>query len=380
MTQTTSQWSSVLNNWAAQMVDSTLQRYTLRDARWHYEHGLLVMAILQAGISINEERYMQFASQWVDHFVQADGGIRTYQIEEFNLDQINAGKLLFHVYHQTGQKRYRQALHLLREQLNKQPRTHAGGFWHKQIYPYQMWLDGLYMAGPFYAEYAQAFAEPAGFDDVTQQILLAEMKMRDPQTGLLYHAWDESKEQRWADPVTGCSPHFWGRGMGWYTMALVDVLDFLPDDHPRRSDLIAILARLVEAVARVQDQATGLWYQILDQAERAGNYLESSASSMFVYAIAKGARQGYLANGALQIARRGFQGLVEKFVSTDEQGLSNLNGTCGVAGLGGNPYRDGSFEYYVSEPVVANDYKGLGAFILAAVEIEHASANKHSAI
>jgi unsaturated rhamnogalacturonyl hydrolase len=379
MTLTTSQLPPALNHWAARMADSALQRYTLREARWHYEHGLLVMAIHRAGISTLEERFTRFALKWADHFVQSDGGIRTHQIEEFNLDQINAGKLLFIAYRNTGEARYRRALQQLREQLNRQPRTQAGGFWHKQIYPYQMWLDGLYMAGPFYAEYAQTFDEPAGFDDVTHQLILAEAKMRDPHTGLLYHAWDESREQRWANPKTGCSPHFWGRGMGWYAMALADVLDFLPDDHPHRPDLVTSLARLVEAVARVQDRATGLWYQILDQAERAGNYLESSASGMFVYAIAKGVRKGYLADGAMQVARRGFHGLVTKFVSIDDQGLSNFAGACSVAGLGGNPYRDGSFDYYVSEPVVTNDFKGLGAFILAAVEIESAGAKDRSA-
>jgi unsaturated rhamnogalacturonyl hydrolase len=352
------------------MVDTVIGRYDLQNAPWHYEHGLQTQAIAAVGQSIGEEHYLAFAQAWADVFVQADGGIRTYRREEFNLDQINPGKVLFPLYERTGEERYALALQLLRSQLSDQPRTPSRGFWHKQIYPNQMWLDGIYMAGPFYAEYGRVFGEAAAFDDVAHQILLIEAHTRQPQTGLLYHAWDEARAQPWADPHTGCSPHFWGRAMGWYGMALVDVLDHFPATHPQRSLIVAVLERFAQAVVRVQDSATGLWWQILDQPERPGNYLEASASAMFVYALAKGVRKGLLPLELLSAARRGYHGLLENLIRVDSQGKLTLEGICRSAGLGGNPYRDGSFEYYISEPIVADDPKGVGAFILAALEIE----------
>jgi len=364
-----------LNTWSVRMVESTLQRYTLSDAQWHYEHGLQVMAIQKAAEATGETRYMRFVSDWIDHFVQADGTIRTYRVEEYNIDQINAGKLLFGALERTGDERYRKALDLLREQMRTQPRNNSNGFWHKQIYPYQMWLDGIYMAGPFLAEYACRFDEPATFDDIVHQILLIEQRTRDDKTGLLYHAWDESKQQRWCDPLTGRSQYFWGRGVGWFVMAIVDVLDFLPREHAHRRDLIAILDQTAAALVKVQDEATGLWYQILDLPDREGNYLEASASAMFVYAFAKAVHEGYLAPDYLLSARRGYHGMLQNLIKIDSQGLLMLENVCGGAGLGGEPYRDGSFKYYVTEKIIPNDPKGVGPFILAALEMERAGIN-----
>jgi unsaturated rhamnogalacturonyl hydrolase len=233
-----------------------------------------------------------------------------------------------------------------------------------------MWLDGIYMGCPFYAEFAATFDEPAAFDDIAFQIITIEKHTRDPRTGLLYHAWDESCQQRWANPVTGCSPHFWGRAMGWYVMALVDVLDHFPPEHAARQEFLTILQRTLSAVACVQDESTGLWWQVLDQGNRLGNYLEASGTCMIVYAIAKGVRNGYLDESWLPIAARGFEGLLNHLVTVDDEGQINLHGICSSAGLGGNPYRDGSFEYYVSEPIATNDLHGVGAFILAAIEME----------
>jgi unsaturated rhamnogalacturonyl hydrolase len=200
--------------------------------------------------------------------------------------------------------------------------------------------------------------------------MLAESHTRDPKTGLLYHGWDESRSQKWADPETGCSPNFWGRAMGWYAMAIPDVLDHLPEDHPERERIIEIFGNMIGALSAVQDRSTGLWYQVLDQGGRQGNYLEASASCMFVYAMAKGGRKGYLDGEYLDVAKRGYRGILEHFVGVDGQGSVNLEQVCSVAGLGGEPYRDGSFEYYVSEKIVTNDYKGVGPFILASVEME----------
>jgi unsaturated rhamnogalacturonyl hydrolase len=228
------------------------------------------------------------------------------------------------------------------------------------------------MAAPFYAAFARTFDEPSAFDDIAHQIILIEQHTRDPNTGLLYHAWDASTQQRWANQETGCSPHFWGRAMGWYAMALVDVLDEFPVEHPRRAEIVAILGRLAAAVTQVQDATSGLWYQVLDQGARAGNYLEASASCMFVYALARGARQGYLPADYLAAARQGYEGIVRDLITVDSQGLVTLERVCAVAGLGGDPYRDGSFAYYVGERVAANDYKGVGPFILASLELERA--------
>ena len=372
MKQIASQPPPVLNTWSIRMVESALQRYTLNDALWHYEHGLLVLAIQKVGAVTGEAHYQRFVLDWLDQFVQADGGIRTYRVDEYNLDQINAGRLLFGAYELTGEERYHKALDLLHEQLRTQPRTHSNGFWHKKIYPNQMWLDGIYMAGPFLAEYARRFDELIAFKEVAHQICLIAEHTRDEKSGLLYHAWDESKTQRWADPLTGCSPHFWGRGIGWYVMAIVDVLDHFPSQQARRPDLIAVLNQIADALVKVQDETSGLWYQIMDLPDRAGNYLEASASAMFVYAFAKGVRGGYLPQDYLISARRGYHGLLRNLIKVDSQGLLTLEGTCGGAGLGGEPYRDGSFEYYVSEKIIPNDPKGVGPFILAALEMEFA--------
>lgn len=356
------------------MVNSILFQYPLSRAVWHYEHGLMVSAIAEAGRALGESHFTQFAQDWVDSFVTVDGSIRTYDVDEFNLDQVNPGKLLFQVYKTTGEQRYRKALEKIHSQLQDQPRTKSGGFWHKKIYPYQMWLDGIYMAAPFYAQYAATFAEPAAFDDITHQIILCEEHTRDPQTGLLYHAWDESKSQKWANPVTGCSPNFWGRAIGWYVMALVDVLDFLPPDHKNHAAVLDILQRLAQALIHYQDAGSGLWCQVVDAAGRPGNYSESSVSAMLAYGFAKAARKGWLGSETLLSAQRAYRGLLENQIKVDASGLISLENICSVGGLGGNPYRDGSYEYYISETIATNDFKGAGPFVLAALEMETSGA------
>jgi len=306
----------------------------------------------------------------MDHFVNDDGSIRTYSRDEYNIDNILPGRNLLFLYKVTGQEKYRKAGALLREQLKTHPRTSEGGFWHKKIYPSQMWLDGLYMGEPFYAEYAATFHEENAFNDIAKQFILMERHSRDNKTGLLFHGWDESRKQRWSNPQTGRSPNFWARAIGWYAMALVDTLDYFPRNHPQRAELIAILNRLARAIAKYQEPQSGLWYQVVDKGDAKGNYLESSAACMFVYALAKGVRKGYLPANYMQVAERGYRGILREFVKTDAGGQTNLEGTVSVGGLGGNPYRDGSYEYYLSEKVIANDPKGVGALLLAATEME----------
>ena len=371
------------------MADSTIARFPALAEEWNYQWGLVLKGFEQVWRATGDERYFAYIQHNIDRFVRTDGTIRGYRLDEYNVDRLNTGKVLFALYEKTRDAKYKRALDLLRLQLDTQPRTKSGGFWHKRIYPDQMWLDGIYMADAFYAQYAHTFpllsvtgdysprgeAERGGrgggaFDDIAHQIVLIEQHTRDPVTGLLYHAWDESKQQPWANPVTGCSPHFWGRAMGWYGMAIVDILDFLRRDHPQRDAIIAILNRMFDALVRVQDARTGVWYQVLDQGARAGNYLESSASCMFVYAIVKGVRHNYLPKEDLAIAQRAYDGIIKQFVEVDRVGQVHLKGTCRSAGLGGTPYRDGSFEYYIGEPIATDNHHGVGAFILASDEIE----------
>jgi unsaturated rhamnogalacturonyl hydrolase len=339
-------------------------------SRWTYDHGLVLIGIERVYTTTNDKQYLDFIQHQIDHFIADDGSIRTYKLDDYNIDNILPGRNLLFLYKATGQEKYRKAAALLRDQLKTHPRTSEGGFWHKKIYPSQMWLDGLFMGEPFYAEYAATFHEDAAFDDIAKQFILMERHARDEKTGLLYHGWDESRKQRWSNPETGRSPNFWGRAMGWYGMALVETLDYFPKKHPQRAELIAILNRVARAVAKYQDPRSGLWYQVLDRAGDKGNYLESSASCMFVYALAKGVRNGYLPASYMKTARDGYRGIRKEFVRYDANGRLNLEGTVSVAGLGGNPYRDGSYEYYLSEKVVTNDPKGIGAFLLAATEME----------
>lgn len=357
------------------MARSVMKRYAPEQVQWHYEHGLVLQAIWSVAESINDSEMRDWVIMMYDTKIREDGAIISYRDDEFNLDQINPGKALFDLYAATGKEKYRIAIETLRDQLRQHPRTGTGGFWHKKIYPWQMWLDGLYMQGPFYARYAAEFGTREDFADVVNQFVLVEKHARDSATGLMYHAWDESGKQLWANPETGCSPHFWGRAMGWYCMALLDTLLWIPGDSAHddlTAPLIAIARRLVPAVLSCQDSESGLWFQVLDQPKRERNYLESSASSMFVNFLFRAARAGYADDPGkvLAAAQRGFESLVRSKVEEDADGNLHLSGICSVAGLGGNPYRDGSFEYYVKEAIVTDDFKGVGPFILASLESE----------
>jgi unsaturated rhamnogalacturonyl hydrolase len=365
--------------WSERMAKTMLTVHrdsiTVKDgkpATWDYEQGLLLLAMERLWHRTGDGAYFRYIQKNIDSFVDEKGTIRTYALDEFNLDNVTPGRALLLLHTETGRPKYRLAAEKLREQLRKQPRLKEGGFWHKQRYPAQMWLDGLYMAQPFLAEYAQLFGEPATFDDVINQFVWMEKNTRDPKTGLLLHAYDESRQQRWADPKTGRSPNFWGRSIGWYAMALLDVLDYVPQNHPRRGELVQIFQRLAPAILNVQDKKTGGWYQLLTLPNEKGNYLESSATAMFVYALAKGHRLGLLDARALAAARRGHQYLTSEAAETDEAGLVHLTKTVSVGGLGGTPYRDGSVGYYLSEPQRRDDLKGVAPFILASIELEMA--------
>ncbi|KAJ7247373.1 hypothetical protein O6H91_20G033400 [Diphasiastrum complanatum] len=337
---------------------------------WNYERGTLLYGIQRMWVATSDVKYFQFLQNRTDDFLTDNGSIPTYKPQDYTLDSIRSGVNLLFLYKYTQMEKYRIAATLLREQLRSQPRTHQGGYWHKLIYPWQMWLDGLFMAEPFRAEYALLFNETYDeLNDIAMQFIWMEENSRDNKTGLLYHGWDESRLQAWANPITGTSSVFWGRALGWYAMALVDVLDFFPLDHPKRDDLVHILQRLALAVAKVQDPDSTVWWQVLDQGGRQGNYLESSVSCMFVYALAKGVHKGYLLPHYLVIARIGYEGIKAQFIQLGLDGGVSLTHTVATGGLGGTPYRNGTYEYYISEKVVTNDPKGIGPFLLASLEL-----------
>ncbi len=343
-----------------------------KPARWDYEQGLILKALERVWMRTGDPKYFNYIKKDMDLYVKEDGSISSYKYNDFNIDNIPSGRALLTLAQQSlkGRETYRKAADLLWKQLENQPRTKEGGYWHKQRYPYQMWLDGLFMGEPFAAEYSKVFNHPEHFDDIFLQFQLIEKYAVDKKTGLIYHAYDESRKQAWADKKTGLSPHFWGRAVGWYAMALVDVLDYFPENHPKRKELVYYIQRLAPVVAKYQDQKSGVWYQILDLPNREGNYLEASVSTMFVYFLAKASRLDYISNEYAAVAKRGYQGVLNEFVEKEKDGTISLNKTVSVGGLGGTPYRDGSFEYYMSEPLRKNDLKGVGPFIFASVEME----------
>ncbi|MBF04070.1 MAG: glycosyl hydrolase family 88 [Flavobacterium sp.] len=339
-----------------------------KEPKWDYVHGLVLSSFEKLYEKTKDKKYYDYIKGYADATIDSSGVIASYKYENFNIDMIEAGNILFNLYDTTQEEKYLKALQLLRKQLSEHPRTTEGGFWHKKRYPSQMWLDGLYMAEPFYAHYTTKFENGANLEDVAKQFELIQKHAYDSKTGLLYHGWDESKKMDWANKETGTSPNFWSRSLGWYAMALVDALDYFPENNPKRKELIAYLNQLATALAK-QQHPSGLWYQVTNLGDKEGNYLEASGSAMFAYAFAKGANKGYLPIEYKTKANKAFDGLTEKLVKVSEKGEISITQACAVAGLGGNPYRDGSYEYYINEKKKDNDPKATGPFILAAIEL-----------
>ena len=342
--------------------------------KWNYTTGLELKAMLDVYCHSerSEESLLDYVDSWYDAIIDSTGRICKYRKENWSLDHICPGRTLFQLYDLTGKEKYRAAMDPLYSQLRGQPRTPEGGFWHKFVYPNQMWLDGLYMAEPFYAEYTNRFVtdsleRDANYRDIVLQFTLAYDKCLDPSTGLLRHAWDSSHKMFWCDPDTGRSAHAWGRAMGWYSMALVDVAELLPEGSEYKDSLIGLLGICCASLPLYADLSSGMWYQVLDRPYGEGNYLEASCSAMFVYAWLKAARLGYVSG--LEGARMAYESLLSTFV-TVEDGLVNLNRCCEVAGLGGKGARSGDYEYYINERVRSNDPKGIGPLIWAALEYE----------
>lgn len=350
--------------------------------KWNYTHGLELQSMIQAAEQHPEisDLVWDYTMTYCDTIINADGSINKYKKSNYTLDHINPGKFLFYVYDKTGDARYKTAMDSLYSQLQSHPRTEEGGFWHKNAYPHQMWLDGIYMEAPFYAQYAQRYLtgdeQSAAYADIVNQFTVIARHTYDSANGLYRHAWDESREMEWSDKVTGQAPHVWGRALGWYCMALVDVLEFLPADYAGRDSLTSILVPLAGNLRKIQDAETGAWYQVLDQGNREGNYLETSCTAMFAYTFMKGALNGNLPQEYYNYGIEAYEGLNKNFIREDEDGTISLTRVCGVAGLGGNPYRDGSFDYYVNEIIRDNDPKGVGPYIMASLIVEKQNSAK----
>lgn len=366
--------------WSVRMVESEMSRRPTYTNSWGYVEGTFLKSVEELWRTTNESKYFQYIINSLNVGFKSDGGLKSYDYSNYSIDEICEGRILLLMYKEgLNETKYQNAMDTLRSQLQHQPRTYDGGFWHRNngsgAYPHQMWLDGVYMANPFYAEYGLLFNEPEDFDDVITQITVMERHARDTLTGLLYHGWDDlhtdPNPQSWADPVTGCSPSFWGRGVGWYSMAVVDILDYLPQDYAGRDTAIAIVQRLAEALKKVQDPASGVWWQVLDQGDREGNYLESSCSTMFVYFLAKSIRKGYIDNSYWDVAKKGYAGILDEFISINNDSTIDLNQICRTAGLGFG--RDGTYDYYVYQTdIVSNDGKATGPFVFASLEVEQA--------
>ncbi|MGN0641120.1 MAG: glycoside hydrolase family 105 protein [Oscillospiraceae bacterium] len=337
---------------------------------WNYIDGCMITALLCASEITGETKYADFAEKFIDYYVFDDGSIRGYSKEKYNLDDVNEGKVLFELYEKTGKEKYKKAIFLLESQLEEQPRTVTGNFWHKKIYPNQIWLDGLYMGQVFSTLFKKYFGNK-DYSDVVNQFKNVRKLMFDEDKKLYYHGCDCSKTAFWADKETGRSKSFWLRAIGWFCISLIDNIDYI-DDENAKAELVKIFAEAIDGISQYADAETGMYYQVVDQGGREGNYLETSGSSMIAYAMMKGARLGVIDKKFAEMGRKTFDGICKKYLSISDNGDLNLGGICLVAGLGpeDNKRRDGTFEYYISEPVVENDAKGVAPFVLCYTEVK----------
>lgn len=363
-----SKWSVSLSDAVMKRNDSLSIYNNPSSIKWQYDIAMLGQAIEK--LNSTDQRYFNYYRSYIDYFIQDDGTILTYNQSNFNLDDFNPAKGLLTLYQKTGDEKYHKAIDRILSQLENQPRTSNGGYCHKQIYNHQIWLNSCYMLGPFLARYAHDFNQPQWYDSVCFQLKNTYQLTVDPSDGLMVHAWDEARKQNWADQVTGKSPNKWGRGMGWYMMALVDVLEYLPKDHPMRHEIESILKEVSSTLLEVREKETGLWYQILDKGDKPYNYIETSCSSMFIYAFAKGANLNVLPMKYKEIAKESFLSLTRNFIKTDVDSLPTLTQVSGSAGLGIKMQRDGSFEYYINQQQIDNEPKGVAPLIMAALELK----------
>ncbi|MCD8200612.1 MAG: glycoside hydrolase family 88 protein, partial [Clostridia bacterium] len=334
---------------------------------WNYIDGCMMTSLYTIYQLTKDKKYLDFIDTFVDYYVFEDGTIRGFKVEDHNLDNLNEGRILFDLYKETGKEKYRKGIDLLYSQIKEQPRCETGNFWHKDIYPNQVWLDGLYMAQVFYTRYETEIGGKENYPDIVRQFTAVYDNMFDKEKRLYYHGWDTSKKAFWADKETGLSKSFWLRSLGWYTVALVDAIGYFAEDAKEyKEKLTAIFKDTIDGAAMYIDPEGHMLYQVVDQGGREGNYLETSGSSMIAYAMMKGARLGLIDKKYAAVGKEIFDGICETYL-TEKDGKLNLGGICLVAGLGpeNNPRRNGTFEYYISEPVVENDAKGTGPFVMA---------------
>ena len=370
--------------YSVRMIKSEMQRNpdaTYLDGRngvrkWNYTTGLELKSFMDAADRYDLPEVVAYVKEWADTMATEKGKVFGYKKSNYNVDHICPARIYFDLHDMYGDqdKRYRRVTRMIREQIDSQPRTQSGEFWHKQIYPNQVWLDGFYMALPFYAEYTRRYApkeqRDSLFADIVHQFVAGAENTYDPATGLFRHAWDESKSMFWCDPQTGLSAHAWGRATGWYAIALVEVLDYLPEDHPGYKTLIGQLNYFLEVLPKWADPKTGMWYQVLDCPERKGNYQEATCSIMFTYAFLKGLRKGYIDDSHADYIKGLYQKFIDRFIKENPDGTISMTDCCAVGGLGGKQMRKGDFDYYLSEPIIDNDCKGVGPFIWASLEWE----------
>lgn len=352
--------------WAQKACEAIMAKFEpeqLPPDRFHYHQGVFLSGMEKTWRQNRDPKLYSYMKRWVDSQILEDGSIKKFNADE--LDDIQPGILLFTLYEETGDERYKTALHMLVPLLKSWPTNPSGGFWHKGHYPNQMWLDGLYMAGPIATQFANTFGDSDYFDRMAFQALLMVKHTKDPVTGLLYHGWDETKEADWANPETGVAPEFWGRAIGWYPVALLEMFEYMPEEHADKAALVAILQDLLIALTRYQDDATGLWYQVIDKGDLADNWLENSCTALFVHAIAKAVRLGYLDAKYMDHAWKGYQGVIDT-VTFDDNGHVIIGNICIGTGIG-------DYAHYIARPTSENDLHGAGAFILMCAEMNLAA-------
>lgn len=367
--------------WAKQLADSEILRkgdtyahnhwdvHRKRLPKFEYDIvGIYPYSLYKLSSATGEQSYSSAIFDITSTFITPKGGIERYTFDSFNIDSVAPGRAVLALYKETGEQKYKLAADLLRKQLAEQPTTKEGAFWHKRKYDHQLWLDGVYMGLPFLAEYEVQFNEGKGLKTVVKEFELTEKYLKDPKTGLYYHGWDEARQQDWADKQSGLSQEVWARGLGWFAMAVVDVLDIIPENEKElRAPLIRIANDLVQTLLRYQDQESKLWWQIMDKPGATGNYLESSASSMFVYFMARAQSQGYLNVEISEQVVSAYESMLNTFILPHADGTVSMTHQCYVAGLGFG--RDGSYYYYMTEPVFRNDPKGNAPFIFASIAV-----------
>lgn len=338
---------------------------------WNYIDGCMITSLLELYKTTKEEKYLNFVVNFVDYYVFDDGSIRGYDPLKYSTDDVCESRILFDLYKITNNEKYNKAIELTYTQVQNHPRTKEGNFWHKAIYPNQVWLDGLYMMQPFYIRY-QTERGIKDYSDTINQFENVYRIMFDKEKKLYYHGYDSSKQMFWCNKETGLSKNFWLRSIGWYTVGLIDCIDYIAEDHTKEKErLIKIFKETIAGILLYQDEESKMFYQLPNLKDVKGNYLETSGSSMIAYAILKAVRLGVLDKTYQAIGKGIFDGICKKYLSVNKDGDLNLGGICLVAGLGPNDKlrRDGSVEYYLSEPIVENDAKGTGPLIMAYTEI-----------